>query len=486
MAAEAMAAQIEGLTQRLVLSEQHAVKVAQELESLRNLTDAALREANAKISRGGRRDWELVNTKSMEPWTFSGKATDSWKQWAKKSKAYCNARQAGFRKAMDWAEAEVTPIDADSLNTLGWEHIETANAKLHDWLMMVLADDPLVIVENFPGQGFEAWRALSRRYDPVGDQFTFDRMTSLMQRKRCKDISELPSAIEKWMRDLSLYEKKTGKTLAKEWRVPILFQMVPEANYSEIKARWQLNTSKDITTFAQDLVIFATELRHEQGPKGRGHAPMDLDNLGNGGDGSGDGADYTQDELDAYAAECQAGLDWVGKAGGKGGKRGKAFGKGGKAGGKGKGNCHWCNKPGHVKSDCPDLAKYKRDKDEDRKKKGLPPFKPRSVSELGTDPELGSDYVGLLEEEEDCGCLEPGCNAFGIETDDDEDGDFVNFTGWPGQTQSSQPRRSPVKVQNKFSTLADDEDDSKPVTRCRTERRSPRRWSESSVPYPFF
>ena len=42
--------------------------------------------------------------------------------------------------------------------------------------------------------------------------------------------------------------EKTGKTLAKEWRVPILFQMTPEANYSEIKAPWQLNATKRTTT----------------------------------------------------------------------------------------------------------------------------------------------------------------------------------------------------------------------------------------------
>ena len=124
---------------------------------------------------------------------------------------------------------------------------------------------------------------------------------------RCKDIAELPAAIEKWTRDLSLYEKKTGKTLPKEWRVPILFQMVPERNYSEIKARWQLNATKDITTFAQELVIYATELKHESHGKGRGVAPMDLDALCEKEE------DYSQEELEQYAAECQANLAWVGK-----------------------------------------------------------------------------------------------------------------------------------------------------------------------------
>ena len=76
-------------------------------------------------------------------------------------------------------------------------------------------------------------------------------MTSLLHRDRCKDIGDLPGAIERWTRDLSTYERKTGKTLQNEWRVPIIFQMIPKANYSEVKARWQLSAKKDITTFAQ-------------------------------------------------------------------------------------------------------------------------------------------------------------------------------------------------------------------------------------------
>ena len=129
-------------------------------------------------------------------------------------------------------------------------------------------------------------------------------------------------AIEKWNRDLSLYERKTGKTLEKEWRVPIIFQMVPKANMSEIKARWQLSASKDITDFAQELIIYANDLSHEQ-RRGRGAAAMDVDHLARGqGEGRGQGEeDYTEAEWDDYIAECQATLDWGGERRRERGKR---------------------------------------------------------------------------------------------------------------------------------------------------------------------
>ena len=57
--------------------------------------------------------------------------------------------------------------------------------------------------------------------------------------------------------------------------------MIPKANYSEIKARWQLNKEKDISTFAQELVVYANDLKYEQG-RGRGPSAMDVDLLAKG------------------------------------------------------------------------------------------------------------------------------------------------------------------------------------------------------------
>ena len=95
---ESLRAELGSVAQRLVLSETHGVKMAEELDKLRKETDAALKAANARISGIGQRSGraedklDLVDIKTMQPQVFSGHMSESYKQWAKKVKAFCNAR----------------------------------------------------------------------------------------------------------------------------------------------------------------------------------------------------------------------------------------------------------------------------------------------------------------------------------------------------------------------------------------------------------
>ena len=40
---------------------------------------------------------DLLDLKAMKPTGFSGAKHEKWKPWARKTKAYCNAKHAGFR-----------------------------------------------------------------------------------------------------------------------------------------------------------------------------------------------------------------------------------------------------------------------------------------------------------------------------------------------------------------------------------------------------
>ena len=110
------------------------------------------------------------------------------------------------------AEQASEPITWSNSHLLGSDAADMG-VELHDLLTLATDGDAQVIVENSPENGFEAWRALNRRYDPAGDQYTFDKVTALMARERCKDIGEFPGAIERWLRDLQLYHEKTGDVL---------------------------------------------------------------------------------------------------------------------------------------------------------------------------------------------------------------------------------------------------------------------------------
>ena len=60
-----------------------------------------LERSIANLNR--RHGCELVDLTAMKPANFEGKRGECWRPWARKVKAYCEAKQHGFKKALDWA-----------------------------------------------------------------------------------------------------------------------------------------------------------------------------------------------------------------------------------------------------------------------------------------------------------------------------------------------------------------------------------------------
>ena len=77
----------------------------------------------------------LINTKSMSPKIFHGKPEESYKTWAKKVRAYCNANRPGFKKFLLWIERQETAIDIDRMD-IEWKYKDVAAELLHDFLVM--------------------------------------------------------------------------------------------------------------------------------------------------------------------------------------------------------------------------------------------------------------------------------------------------------------------------------------------------------------
>mgnify|MGYP007020036232 CR=1 FL=1 len=50
--------------------------------------------------------FDLLDLKTMQPEVFKGRRNDAFKPWARKLKSYSNAKRHGFRKALEWAEAQ--------------------------------------------------------------------------------------------------------------------------------------------------------------------------------------------------------------------------------------------------------------------------------------------------------------------------------------------------------------------------------------------
>ena len=118
-------------------------------------------------------------------------------------------------------------------------HKEAASDALYDFLLLHTTDDAQQLVELQPDQnGPEAWRQLSIRFDPIGESYVFDQMASLMEVPKCKQLTDLPAALTKWERSLRNFTEGTGgQAVLAEWKLPIVFKMIPLNMMGEIKIK---------------------------------------------------------------------------------------------------------------------------------------------------------------------------------------------------------------------------------------------------------
>ena len=97
-----------------------------------------VQDAQAQIRRGGGggaprepKDWNMIHKGDVDKY---GGDRKTYKSWARKVIAFANSKQAGFRKALRWAEQKQSPITPQDLAYAQneWEHSEVANGKLYD------------------------------------------------------------------------------------------------------------------------------------------------------------------------------------------------------------------------------------------------------------------------------------------------------------------------------------------------------------------
>ena len=246
--------QILHLNMQLEQTKEHLTRISNALDALRSESSDAvsdlrressdavadirrqLANAEAKIFQAGKgieKKIGLVNLKNFEPRVFAGKESENIKTWARRIKGYCNGKTKGFKTALEWAEIQTMPIDDDDLLTMNWEPAVEANDELYEYLTLVTSDDALTLVEKFKDNGFEAWRQLMKRYNPLGGRFELDRMTHLLRRKACKALSEVPSAVDALEKDIAGYEARSANKFPEEWKAPLLIQLLPESHRNE-------------------------------------------------------------------------------------------------------------------------------------------------------------------------------------------------------------------------------------------------------------
>ena len=193
-----------------------------------------------------RTDYELLDLKSMKPEKYKGTRAEAWKPWARRFKAYCNGKAPGFRKALDWAESQKTPVT--DFTPCPWDKAFYADAKLHDFLCATLGGEAVLIPElpGLEGQGFECWRRLCAKYSPNGGQHEMDALMALMAPKAARDLAGLGGAIARFEHDWRQYEKLSGELLPEKLKIGALLKILPPAQASDLK--WKI--ASGLTSYA--------------------------------------------------------------------------------------------------------------------------------------------------------------------------------------------------------------------------------------------
>ena len=121
---------------------------------------------------------ELIDTKMIATTDFDGTKLESFKPWASGSRRF--ATRVGFRVALEIVEKAGAEIDNSVIAQFGCEPPANANKKLYNLLGFICSGEALTIVERHPEHGFEAWRQLRKRFNPIVETYAFDRLTGLM------------------------------------------------------------------------------------------------------------------------------------------------------------------------------------------------------------------------------------------------------------------------------------------------------------------
>ncbi len=210
-----------------------------------------------------KQNFDLLDLKSMKPEKFSGLRAEAWKPWARKFKAYCNGKAGGFRSALEWAELQQAPL-LGNFSNCPWSQVQTADAKLHDFLCATLGGEAGLLAETpgLEGQGFETWRRLTAKYAPTGGQFEIDSPISLLNPKAAKDMAHLPGAIAKFEHDYLQYEKRSGEAFPEKYKVAALVQIMPKTQAADLKWRFA-NGLSNYDSMVEQIETYSQHLRHE-------------------------------------------------------------------------------------------------------------------------------------------------------------------------------------------------------------------------------
>ena len=209
-------------------------------------------EAMAKKENPGER-LQLVDNKGLgKPTTFSGEH-EQFLPWRHRMASYVCSIHQDLQEVLEWLEEREKPFSSEELDAAFGEkapdadrvpRLQEKSRELANALQMVTSKEPFTIVCNCQNNGFEAWRRLTRRYDPATASRKRAMLRAIISPQKQK-LENLPAAIEEWADAVRTYDKRKDSmgrrtTIADEIKMAALEAMLPQ----ELEAHIQLNQSR--------------------------------------------------------------------------------------------------------------------------------------------------------------------------------------------------------------------------------------------------
>ena len=359
------------LTQQLAAMQQELLSLREQNQRLEQTQQGmeALAVSVAELAKGLQKTEKpkmLFDTKALgKPDKFDS-TEDGFRRWARQvTNMVCSVFGAEYEDVLTWVveqENEVSNSDVDlqfGADPAPVAGIAEASNQLYRLLQHLCTGEAEGIVLN-AASGYEAWRRLSRRFDPLSAGRKRNLLRSILSPVRVKSWDNVRQAMDQLDDLVRRYESRkndagTREKLSDDLKSTALELLVPtDLEQHLILNKSRLGTYEDMKAEVQQLVEVRSKGAVEKpgvlptatSSSSGGPAPMDVDtlvraigSLVKGGKGKGKAQD--------------------GKGKGKGQKGDKGGKKGNQKGSPAKftGTCDNCGKVGHKKADCWQRAK---------------------------------------------------------------------------------------------------------------------------------
>jgi hypothetical protein len=211
--------------------EQIQVLLAQQQAQFIHILNGVMEKMHQKPVENpeGRKPLYLDERKFRETGKFEGDE-NKWKEFALKFSAVVKEVDADIFDMMKWAseqDDEITDSDISDQSIEG-EGLKYSTM-IYNRVMHHLTGAALSVHQSVEGEnGFEVWRRLSKRYNPMTPMRGFQLMLKIMLPGKIKKGQDIQQQVNKWEGWISTIERDYEQKFTPMMKVGLLITMLPE------------------------------------------------------------------------------------------------------------------------------------------------------------------------------------------------------------------------------------------------------------------